>query len=312
MIKVTKEQLIARIEKQIDINATIIERLDDDSAAVSELAVEVATMDIQILDIAMAALTAPQLPQPAVPDERQMPNTLSMYAVDAVAAIAEVRGWNACRAAMLQGAEPISQPYTLPTQGSEVVNEAAWTLFNMLTEHGPLNGHQYNNLKDCFYEALKVAMRNTAAPQRELNESAGLACKCRSSEKVQVLQDGWVAVPVEATLDMVNAGAKAASDGFLIPGVFRAMLASAPDFREISNSSTKHFRENAETSTNCPRCSGRGSYHCPQMLGTVECECTLPAAPQQEASNRIQEERVNIQEEMAMGARLTKHRFKVK
>ncbi|EFD0292261.1 hypothetical protein E6D86_18830 [Escherichia coli] len=31
-----------------------------------------------------------------------MPNPLSMYAVDAVAAIAEVRGWNACRAAMLQ------------------------------------------------------------------------------------------------------------------------------------------------------------------------------------------------------------------
>ncbi|MER1433104.1 hypothetical protein [Enterobacter hormaechei] len=98
----------------------------------------------------------------------------------------------------------------------------------------------------------------------------------------QAMPDGWGAVPVEATLDMVKAGAKAASDGFLILGVFRAMLASAPDFREISNSSTKHFRENAETSTNCPRCSGRGSYHCPQMLGTVECECTLPAAPQQE------------------------------
>lgn len=31
-----------------------------------------------------------------------MPNPLKMYAVDAVAAIAEVRGWNACRAAMLQ------------------------------------------------------------------------------------------------------------------------------------------------------------------------------------------------------------------
>lgn len=31
-----------------------------------------------------------------------MPNPLNMYAVDAVAAIAEVRGWNACRAAMLQ------------------------------------------------------------------------------------------------------------------------------------------------------------------------------------------------------------------
>lgn len=41
--------------------------------------------------------------QPVVPDEKPMPNSLSMYAVDAVAAIAEVREWNACRAAMLQG-----------------------------------------------------------------------------------------------------------------------------------------------------------------------------------------------------------------
>ncbi|HDA4156338.1 TPA: hypothetical protein O5C63_003945 [Salmonella enterica subsp. enterica serovar Mokola] len=45
--------------------------------------------------------TAP--PAPVVPEEKTMPNHLSMYAVDAVAAIAEVRGWNACRAAMLKG-----------------------------------------------------------------------------------------------------------------------------------------------------------------------------------------------------------------
>ncbi|WP_225381477.1 hypothetical protein [Escherichia coli] len=42
-------------------------------------------------------------PVPVVPEEKPMPNPLSMYAVDAVAAIAEVRGWNACRAAMLHG-----------------------------------------------------------------------------------------------------------------------------------------------------------------------------------------------------------------
>ncbi|MFA8093235.1 DUF551 domain-containing protein [Escherichia coli] len=41
-------------------------------------------------------------PVPVVPEEKPMPNPLKMYAVDAVAAIAEVRGWNACRAAMLQ------------------------------------------------------------------------------------------------------------------------------------------------------------------------------------------------------------------
>lgn len=50
-------------------------------------------------------------PVPVVPEEKPMPNPLSMYAVDAVAAIAEVRGWNACRAAMLHGAEPVSQTY---------------------------------------------------------------------------------------------------------------------------------------------------------------------------------------------------------
>lgn len=42
-------------------------------------------------------------PAPVVPEEKLIPNTLSMYAVDAVAAIAEVKGWNACRAAMLSG-----------------------------------------------------------------------------------------------------------------------------------------------------------------------------------------------------------------
>nr|VUD28232.1 Uncharacterised protein [Raoultella sp. NCTC 9187] len=44
---------------------------------------------------------SPAQPVPVVPDEKPIPNPLNMYAVDAVAAIAEVRGWNACRAAML-------------------------------------------------------------------------------------------------------------------------------------------------------------------------------------------------------------------
>ncbi|HGW6102625.1 TPA: hypothetical protein ACNIQM_000722 [Citrobacter werkmanii] len=48
----------------------------------------------------------------------------------------------------------------LPDQSSDEVNAAAWKLHDMLTEYGPLTGHQFNNLKGCFYEALKVAMRN--------------------------------------------------------------------------------------------------------------------------------------------------------
>ena len=62
--------------------------------------------------------------------------------------------------AMLHDAEPVSQTYKLPPLSSNEVNDAAWKLRNMLTEHGPLNGRQFNNLKGCFYEALKVAMRN--------------------------------------------------------------------------------------------------------------------------------------------------------
>lgn len=61
----------------------------------------------------IADLEAKQ-PSPVVPEEKPIPNPLSMYAVDAVAAIAEVRGWNACRAAMLHSAEPASNHEELP------------------------------------------------------------------------------------------------------------------------------------------------------------------------------------------------------
>ncbi|EEW2545743.1 DUF551 domain-containing protein [Escherichia coli] len=43
-------------------------------------------------------------PSPAyVPDEMPEPDTARMFFTDAVVAIAKVQGWNACRAAMLQG-----------------------------------------------------------------------------------------------------------------------------------------------------------------------------------------------------------------
>ncbi|POS51538.1 DUF551 domain-containing protein [Escherichia coli] len=66
-------------------------------------------------------------PVPVVPEEKPMPNPLKMYAVDAVSAIAEVRGWNSCRAAMLHGAEPVSQTYKLnELSGNSPVTPDAW------------------------------------------------------------------------------------------------------------------------------------------------------------------------------------------
>lgn len=74
----------------------------------------------------IADLEAKQ-PSPVVPEEKPMPNPLSMYAVDAVSAIAEVRGWNACRAAMLHGAEPVSQTYKLnELSGNSPVTPDGW------------------------------------------------------------------------------------------------------------------------------------------------------------------------------------------
>ncbi|EOW6512944.1 DUF551 domain-containing protein [Cronobacter malonaticus] len=48
---------------------------------------------------------------------------------------------------------------------------------------------------------------------------------------------------------MIDAHVEGVQSGGMQKG-YRAMIAAAPDFREISNSSTKHFRENAESSTN--------------------------------------------------------------
>lgn len=47
-----------------------------------------------------------------------------------------------------------------------------------------------------------------------------------------VIKDGWVLVPIEPTLEMIKSGANAASDGMLIPGMYRAMLAAAPQQEE--------------------------------------------------------------------------------
>ncbi|HFU3348977.1 TPA: DUF551 domain-containing protein [Escherichia coli] len=73
-------------------------------------------------------------PVPVVPEEKPMPNPLKMYAVDAVAAIAEVRGWNACRAAMLQSQNNgIKDGWISCSEQMPVIGELNWrTSFPLL------------------------------------------------------------------------------------------------------------------------------------------------------------------------------------
>lgn len=111
-------------------------------------------------------------PVPVVPEEKPMPNPLSMYAVDAVAATAEVRGWNACRAAMLHGAEPVSQTYKLTFE--------QW----LEQQHDKID-------VDCGCVSTEMLMHWIRVAYEAGNSP--------------VTPDGWVMVPKELTPEMMRA-----------------------------------------------------------------------------------------------------------
>lgn len=95
-------------------------------------------------------------PVPVVPEEKSIPNTLSMYAVDAVAAIAEVKGWNACRAAMLAAAPqlPGSDPATVPGKWipvSERMPEDRTQVILWDAEIGEVTSGHYSHKTQTFY-----------------------------------------------------------------------------------------------------------------------------------------------------------------
>ncbi|EPJ7711129.1 DUF551 domain-containing protein [Citrobacter freundii] len=66
---------------------------------------------LKVIDEVQASRNA----EPVLPDEKPMPEASKMHAIDAVAAIAEVRGWNACRAVILKaGNSPVTQDTWIP------------------------------------------------------------------------------------------------------------------------------------------------------------------------------------------------------
>lgn len=137
-------------------------------------------------------------PAPIVPEEKPMPNPLSMYAVDAVAAIAEVRGWNACRAAILQGDEPVTTTYKSPDDFICMLTGRA----KYLREKGEI-------------KSPELLERAAAALQEE-------------SVNTQPIPNGWKLVPIDPTKDMLRAGQSVV--GFWLNTVhcYSKMLAAAP------------------------------------------------------------------------------------
>ncbi|EOZ1052712.1 hypothetical protein ACQJM1_000018 [Escherichia coli] len=156
-------------------------------------------------------------PVPVVPEEKPMPNPLSMYAVDVVAAIAEVRGWNACRAAMLHGAEPVSQTYkSQHTQFEQVAD-----LYEM----------QFDDGRTCAFhtDAQKAAQWLQACDGNRVQEYVKLErLRNALSGNSPVTPDGWVMVPKEPTQAMIKAWLSEIANFRGHAAGYRAALEAAP------------------------------------------------------------------------------------
>lgn len=122
--------------------------------------------------------------------------------------------------------------------------------------------------EDCYLAALPATLADDSLPfdsqiaeyeqmmEAEQAQADTTAQQFESLAGKAVVPEGWKLVPIEPTVEMQIAFAEAwfskvrCVDDCELEDAYIAMLAAAPDFREISNSSTKHFRENAESSTN--------------------------------------------------------------
>ncbi|WP_409219460.1 hypothetical protein [Citrobacter portucalensis] len=203
---------------------------------------------------------APQLPQPAVPDMAAVGEMPFLGTQEK----AFVSGWNACRAAMLQGAEPASNCDELPLdylQGHKDGLEWAAQLAEAnhpqtgdwlyddpielarairkgpdIPEFKSVSVDEDDNFYSWFgrfwYENYQKNNYTTSAKQM-LGTMAEFAYRAgRESAALAanspLTPDGWQLVPKEPTEAMNKAGWAAINEHDAINPTYRAMLAAAP------------------------------------------------------------------------------------
>lgn len=110
-------------------------------------------------------------------------------------------GWNACRAAMLQGAEPVKTAYKLPGDFESFIS---WLTSGDGIPDWLINGDKLDDEKVSFL--LKVYRAGGNSP---------------------VIPDGWVMVPKEATSEMINSAMRDNETGE-VAEIYELMLAAAP------------------------------------------------------------------------------------
>lgn len=168
-------------------------------------------------------------PAPVVPEKMNFSTACNFVQINGMAkedrATLAMRAWNACRAAMLHGAEPVSQTYNLPEliEGMEVSidvstcdADAGNRYFGTVTEVSELytakNGY--------------ILLVQDAEPNFDVNGNAS------------IIPDGYALVPVEPTDEMIEAAMNCEdvtyneSDDTVFyvhhREIYKAMLAAAP------------------------------------------------------------------------------------
>ncbi|MEB1007797.1 hypothetical protein VC862_24770 [Citrobacter braakii] len=137
--------------------------------------------------------TAP--PAPVVPEQATVETTYPDVQTSWQDAKMYAMGWNACRAAMLQDAEPVTTASKLPFE--------KW----LSQQTGTIDVECGCVMTEVFFHWLRVAYEAGNSP---------------------VTPDGWQLVPKEPTAAMNKAGWDAMNEHDAINPTYRAMLAAAP------------------------------------------------------------------------------------
>lgn len=136
----------------------------------------------------MPLYTVPPAPV-SVPDAMEMDDDF-----DSAFEHGKAVGWNAYRAAMLQGAEPVTKAYKLPFE--------QW----LSQQTGTIDVECGCVMTEVFFHWLRVAYEAGNSP---------------------VIPDGWVMVPKEATSEMINSAMRDNETGE-VAEIYELMLAAAP------------------------------------------------------------------------------------
>ncbi|WP_244905725.1 hypothetical protein [Enterobacter kobei] len=244
----TKEQLIEQAKKNIEVLRNAVEKIPGSSDA--------AVIHLKLAEIALASLEAepvgtfrkgpcgysPSFHEDAVPLFTAPPAPISVPAAmemdddfDSSFEHGKAVGWNAYRAAMLQGAEPVSQPYTLPEVIDENLVEGLRLLQCMLDDYRERNyGHAHEWIRhidrkfaehseshedDAYsiFSSLLQGVENAETPTT-MQTAPALDSSPKIAElpsgNSPVIPDGYALVPVEPTEHMIVEGFESEPDEF--------------------------------------------------------------------------------------------------